>query len=191
MATAFPGCVKPLLLVTLTLACCATALPAATLERLSLDDMIVKSTSIVRGKVLSSYSTSSGPVIYTNYRLQVSETFKGTPSTSMEVQMPGGTVNHVRQTFAGVPQFDAGEEFVFFLWSGKSGAVQVLGLTQGLFAMPGDTAADPLVTRPASAETMLERGTGKQVRDQTLTMHLSELRARINTTLANGRRTTK
>jgi hypothetical protein len=31
---------------------------------------------------------------------------------------------------------------------------------------------------------MLDRGTGKQVKDQTLTMHLSELRARIASTLA-------
>jgi hypothetical protein len=36
-----------------------------------------------------------------------------------------------------------------------------------------------VTTRAASHEVMLDRGTGKQVKDQTLTMHLSELRARI------------
>jgi hypothetical protein len=166
---------------------CAVALPAATLERLSLDDMISQSTAIVRGKVLSSYTATSGPVIYTRYRVQVSETLKGSPTGSVEVQFPGGVANNMRQTFAGVPQFSPGDEFVFFLWTGKSGAAQVLGLTQGLFAVAADGTSDPVTTRSASHETMLEHGTGKQVKDQTLTMRLSQLRSRIGAAAGNGR----
>jgi hypothetical protein len=46
------------------------SVPAATLERLSLDDLITKSRVIVRGKVLmNSYTATSGPVIYTHYRI--------------------------------------------------------------------------------------------------------------------------
>ena len=175
--------VKPLLLTMLTLAYCAVALPAATLERLSLDDMIAKSTAIVRGKVLNSFTASSGPIIYTHYRIQVSESLKGSAGGSVEIQLPGGVANNKRQTFAGVPQFNTGDEFVFFLWTGKSGATQVLGLTQGLFSVVADNSADPLTTRSASHETMLERGTGRQVRDMTLSMRMSELRARIGATL--------
>lgn len=177
--------VKPLLLSVLTLACCAIALPAATLERLSLDDLIAKSTTIVRGKVLNSFTATSGPVIYTHYRIQSSETLKGTASGVVEIQLPGGVANNLRQNFAGVPQFKSGDEYVFFLWTGRSGATQVLGLTQGLFAVASG-AADPVTTRSASHEVMLERGTGKQVKDQTLTMHLSELRARIHSTLSGA-----
>jgi hypothetical protein len=47
-----------------------------------------------------------------------------------------------------------------------------------------------MATRSASHEVMLEHGTGKQVKDQTLTMHMSELRARILSTLS-GQGTTK
>ena len=187
MASATHSFVKPLQLPTLILALCAVALPAATLERLSLDDLITKSTAIVRAKVLNSYTASSGPVIYTHYQLQVSETLKGSGSGTADVQFPGGVANNLRQTFAGVPQFNVGDEFVFFLWTGRSGAAQVLGLTQGLFSvMPGGS-ADPLTVRSASHEIMLDRSTGKQVKDQTLSMRLSELRARIGATLTGAK----
>ena len=183
--------VKPLLFSILMLAYCAVALPAATLERLSLEDLITKSTAIVRGKVLNSYTAASGPVIYTHYRIQTSETLKGTPNGAVDIQLPGGVANNLRQSFAGVPQFKAGDEYVFFLWTGKTGSTQVLGLTQGLFSVAPGTAADPLTTRSASHEVMLERGTGKQVKDQTLTLHLSELRARIQSTTSGTQGTAK
>ena len=186
MLNASPTRVKPLLLSILMLAYGAVALPAATLERLSLDDLIGKSTTIVRGKILNSYTAASGPVIYTHYRIQTSEILKGTPNGTVEIQLPGGTAGNLRQTFAGVPQFKAGDEYVFFLWTGKSGSTQVLGLTQGLFSIASGSAKDPLTTRPASHETMLDRGTGKQVKDQTLTMHLSELRARIHSSTSGA-----
>jgi len=178
--------VKPLLLSTLMLGYCAVALPAATLERLGLDDLIGKSTLIVRGKILNSFTAASGPVIYTHYRIQPSETLKGTANVVVEIQVPGGTAGNLRQTFAGVPQFQTGDEYVFFLWTGKSGSTQVLGLTQGLFSVAAGGAKDPLTTRPASHEVMLDHGTGKQVKDQTLTMHLSELRARIQLSAAGA-----
>lgn len=183
MANALPDFVKPLLLNTLTLALCAVALPAATLERLSLDDMITKSTAIVRGKVVSSSAGFSGPVIYTHYRVQVTETFKGSGATAVDIQFPGGVANGMRQSYSGVPQFNPGDEFVFFLWTGKSGTTQVIGLNQGVFSLPAGGSADPTITRTASTEVMLERGTGKQVKNQTLTMHLSDLRTRIRATL--------
>src|SRR5579859_3953663 len=113
-------------------------LSAATLQRLSLDDMIGKSTAIVRGKVASSYSAAAGPIVYTHYVVQVSERYKGGAGNTVDVAIPGGTLNGLRQTFAGTPSFNTGEEYVFFLWTGKSGVTQVIGLTQGLFAVAGD-----------------------------------------------------
>jgi hypothetical protein len=152
-------------------------LQCATLERLSLDDLIGKSTSIVRAKVVSSYGAFTGPIIYTHYGLQVSETLKG--QASAEVLVPGGAAGNLRQTFAGAPQLQPGQEYVLFLWTGKSGLTQVIGLTQGLFAIAGGSAADPTVTRGASRELMLDRSTAQPVKDETLVMRLSELRSRI------------
>ena len=42
-------------------------LPCATLEQLTLDDMIAQSTAIVRGTVVDSWAALTGSVIYTHY----------------------------------------------------------------------------------------------------------------------------
>jgi len=180
---AFQGFVRHFGLL-LVLTFCRLPLQSATLERLSLDDMITKSTRIVRGTVARSYAASQGPVVYTHYVIQVTERFKGSVPNSTEVVVPGGTLNNLRQTFAGAPQLNAGDDFVFFLWTGRSGVTQIIGLTQGLFAISGG--ASPMATRAASRELMLERGTGRQVKDQALVLSLSDLRSRINGTLGRG-----
>jgi hypothetical protein len=157
---------------------CAVPLQCATLERLSLDDMIAKSTSIVRGKITGSYTAFSGPVIYTHYTIQVTEKLKGSAGATVDIAVPGGTARGLRQSFSGTPAFQPGDEFVFLLWISKAGLNQVIGLTQGLFSVANDGTSDPMATRSASHELMLDAA-GRPVKDQTLTMHLSELRNRI------------
>lgn len=153
-------------------------LGGATLERLTLDDLIAKSTAIVRGKVTARYASFRGPIIYTHYEVQVSEQLKGASGSLIDVVVPGGTANNLRQIYSGAPQLDLGGEFVLFLWTGPSGLNQIMGLTQGLFRLsPG--ASSSMVTRAASTELMLEAGTSRPVRDETLVMSLNDLRARI------------
>ncbi len=154
-------------------------LQGATLERLSLNDMIQKSTAIVRGTITGSHATQQGRLIYTHYAIQVTERYKGTPQATVDLVVPGGVANNVRQTYAGAPVFHMGEDYVFFLWTGKSGLTQIIGLTQGLFAVAPGTGADRVTTRAASQEIMLEPGTGRQIKDQTVVMNLSELRSTI------------
>jgi len=178
--------VKRHFLLALVLTFATGPLQCATLERLSLDDMIAKSTSIVRGKVTTSYAAYAGPVVYTHYVVQVSERFKGPAADSVEVLVPGGAVNGQRQSFAGAPSFNQGDEFVFFLWTSRAGLTQVIGLTQGLFSVAADGTSDPVATRSATRELMLDSGSGRPVKDQMLTMHLSELRSRIASTLATA-----
>jgi hypothetical protein len=156
-------------------------LQCATLERLSLDDMIAKSTAIVRGRVSSATAAFSGPVIYTHYTIQVSEQFKGAKQGSVDVVFPGGVANGLRQSFSGTPALNPGDEYVFFLYTGKSGLTSVTGLTQGLFSLPGDGSADPTATRGATRELMLDPANGRPVKDQTLMLKLSDLRQRIAT----------
>ena len=176
--------VKRLFIFALVLAFCTWPLQCATLERLSLDDMITKSTAIVRGKVTGSYAAYSGRVIYTHYSVQVSERFKGGSQGVVDLAVPGGAANNQRQVFDGVPAFQPGDEYVFFLWTGRSGLTQVIGLTQGLFSIAPGTSADPVATRRASGELMLVRGSGTPVKNETLVMKVSELRSRIAATLA-------
>ena len=149
-----------------------------------MDDMISKSSAIVRGKVATSWAAYSGRNIFTHYTIQVSERFKGTGGNSVEIVVPGGVINNLRQSFPGTPALAPGDEDVFFLWTSRAGLTQVLGLTQGLFQLASGGAQDPVATRSATRELMLERGTGRPVKDQTLVMHLSELRSQIASTLA-------
>src|SRR5580658_137920 len=167
------------LAIGVVLALAALPLPCATLVQLSMSDMVAKSTAIVRAKVVSSYAAMSGPVIYTHYQLQVSERYKGAAQSAVDVAIPGGAANGVRQVWGGAPQLDNGADCVFFLWTGRSGLTQVMGLSQGLFTVAQDGSKDPAVTHTATHETMLDQNTGHPVQDHTLTMPLSGLKAQI------------
>jgi len=157
----------------------AGPLMGATLERLTLDDLIAKSTLVVRGRVGDSWAAVTNSIIYTHYTIQVSETLKGTAGSSVEVMIPGGTVNGRRQSFAGSPVLNKGDQFVFFLWTSKAGITWITGLTQGLFALPGDSTADPMAMRAASGELMLDPTTARPVKDVAVSMKLSDLRQRV------------
>ena len=158
-------------------------LPCATLEQLTLDDLIAQSTAIVRGTVVDSWAARTGSVIYTHYKIQVSENFKGPRPSFVEIVVAGGVVNNLSQSFSGSPTLNKGDQFVFFLWTSRAGLTQIMGLTQGLFAIAPGVSTDPMATRAASRELMLDPKTAQPVKDAMLSMRLSDLRSRIASTL--------
>jgi len=172
-------------LIALVLTAGIVPLRGATLQRLSLGDMIAKSTSIVRGTVTGSKAYASGPIIYTHYAVQVTERYKGGAQDGQDVAVPGGSANGFRQTFAGAPQLQAGSEYVLFLWTGPSGLTQIIGLTQGVFNLT-TSGSGTTATRPPAPEPMLDPATGQQVKEQSLSMKLSDLRSRIAAALHGG-----
>ena len=93
--------------------------------------MINQSTAIVRARVTGSYGATRGQIIYTFYQAQVTDRWKGSGQGTVEIALPGGTANGYRQSFPGTPQLTEGKEYVFFLWTSKSGLTQIIGLTQG------------------------------------------------------------
>jgi len=165
----------------------ALGLQGATLERLTLDEMIQKSTEIVRGRLLGSRAAHRGSVIYTYSKIQVLERWKGQPASQVEVAVPGGTLGGFRQTFSGVPELVAGKEYVLFLWTGRNGVTQVIGLSQGVLDVKQNAAGELFVGRTASTETMLDGKTGQVVRDEAVRMGLQELRQRVERGLATAR----
>jgi hypothetical protein len=183
----YPGVKRSLLTLGLVCAAYSVSMPGATLERLSLDDLMAKSTAIVRGKVTDSWAAFTGSVIYTHYKIQVAETFKGASQNSVEIVVTGGTVNGIHQNFSGSPSLKNGDQFVFFLWTSKAGLTQIMGLTQGLFALPADGSSDPTATRAPTRELMLDAATAHPVKDAALSMRLSDLRSLIAKTLAAGK----
>lgn len=160
-------------------------LQAATLEKLGLEDMTQKSTAIVRGRVTGSYAAAQGPLIYTHYRIRVSERWKGPASASLDVVVPGGVADGLRQSFSGAPKLAAGHDYVLFLWTGPSGLTHIIGLSQGLFEVNSQSNGDLVVSRPASAEMMLDSG-GRSVRDEAMTFRLLDLHRRVSSVAGEG-----
>lgn len=160
---------------------------ATTLRKLSIDDMIQQSTAIARVKVTGSSAAFRGKDIYTSYQLQVIENMKAASPQSLAVAVPGGLAGGVRQMVAGAPVLANGQEYVIFLWTSKSGLTQVIGLSQGLFAVTQNSAGAAVIVRQPSISMMLNQS-GQVVTDQPVSMTLTALRSEIQSVLgsANG-----
>jgi hypothetical protein len=154
---------------------------ATTLQKLGMDEMIRESTGIERAKVLGSYAAPVGRDIYTYYQLEVLEAFKG--AAQRQIAVPGGASGSYRQVVPGAPELSKGQEYVLFYWTSKTGLTQLLGLSQGLFSERADVTGNPMLVRPASTETMLNKD-GKPIQDRPESLRLSDLRARVRVTLS-------
>jgi hypothetical protein len=160
-------------------------LSATTLQQLSLDDMIRLSTVIVHGKTQQTASAYRGSIIYTHYQVQVSETLKGPAASELEIVVPGGAANQLRQAYAGAPTLAPGQDYVLFLWTSKSDLTQIIGLSQGLFLVTTNASGQLMVTRSAASERMVNAA-GASVSDSNMQMLLSDLRSKIQKILAGG-----
>ncbi len=168
------------------LAWAALAVQGATLVQLSLDEMIAKSTAIVRGQVSGSYVAQSGSLIYTHYRIRVAERWKGPAAAEMDVAVLGGAAGGLRMTFPDSPKLAQGAEYVLFLWKGSSGLNSIIGWSQGIFDIQADRDGTPLAARPASKDTLLDAA-GRLVKDEPVLMRLQDLRERILSGVARAK----
>jgi|SRR5947209_2930614 len=157
-------------------------LHGTTLQQLSLDDMIRKSTEIVRGKVQCTGSMFRGSTLYTSYRIQISEQWKGATASQLDFAVPGGISNGVRQTYAGAPALADGQDSVLFLWTSKTGLRQLIGLSQGLFSLTQSSSGQAMVVRTGTPEPMVGSN-GQPVHDTDFSMPLSDLRSQVTATL--------
>jgi hypothetical protein len=155
---------------------------ATTLQQLSLEDMIQQSSGIVRAQVTGSSSALRGQNIYTYYHLQILETAKAVPgqtSRQIDVAVPGGTLNGMREMVPGAPALTTGSQYVVFLWTSRSGLTQIIGLSQGLFLAVEQAPGKIRLARPAAADLILDKN-GKAVTDRSLALEWSDLQARIH-----------
>jgi hypothetical protein len=159
---------------------------ATTLRQLTVEEMAQKSTAIVRAKVTGSNGVQYGTDVFTVYRFETLETVKrqnGAPP--QEVGVPGGIAGGIRQVVAGAPVLLAGQEYILFLWTGRSGLAQLIGMSQGLFAVEHSTAGDSIATRGMAGERMLDAA-GHPARDAAVSMPWPELKAKVNQALKAG-----
>ena len=151
---------------------------ATTLLRLSVAEMTDQATEIVRAKVTGCSSAFRGALIYTNCTLSVIERWKGPTQSTVSISIPGGTVGTRRQTFSGTPTLTPGEEQIFFLWTGRSGITQVMGLSQGLLSLEKAPNGTVYATRTPTSERMLD-GAGRPVADEGVDVALEDLKSSV------------
>jgi hypothetical protein len=123
---------------------------ATTLIRLDLDDLTGESSAVVYGTIVASRVewNSSRNLIYTVYTVLAQEYFKNALGPVFELHEPGGTLDGIQLSVAGVPAFTVGQEAVLFVWTDPFGKHQVTGLQQGAF---------PVRTDPQTGAKVVER----------------------------------
>jgi hypothetical protein len=163
-----------------------SSLWAATLEQLSLEEMVLQSSAIVRAKAAGSRSVRDGALIYTLVELEVLEQWKGDRAARLEIALPGGQVGGFSQHFGGVPVLTPGQEFVAFLWTGRSGRTQLLGLSQGFFEVSHNARGHMQVHRKPTADLMFNAESSLPVPYPAIEMPLEALAAKIRSVSAAG-----
>ena len=162
---------------------------ATSVRSASLDDLIQMSTSVIRGQVVGSSAAFRGSLIYTHYTIQVLDRWKGGAAAQVDVQIPGGTVSGLQQNVAGAPQLVLGGQYVFFLWTGPSGANYPLGLSQGVLDVSSDAAGNTIVTMQASEALALSPVTSAVASQVSPQMKLTDFGARVSSVLRGGSNT--
>ena len=157
----------------------ASALSATTLEKLTFDEMVAKSTQIVRGRIALSNVQQHGAIYYSHYRVQVSEQYKGAAAKTIDVVLPGGTIGRSQQTFSGVPTFPTDTDLVLFLWTSKSGLTHIIGLSQGIFTVTKDAAGQTIFSRGSIQEGLIDARTGRPASDAGMRFTSQEFSSRV------------
>lgn len=153
---------------------------ASTVQYLSNDDLVARSTSIVRGKVLSNSGIVRRTAIYTSYRVRVLEVLKGQVGPQVDIAVPGGVAGGYRELVSGAPRLFEGDEYVFFLWTSPSGLTQILGMSQGLFvSMQAADGTRMAIRAAAPGMTMVDLKSGQEVADKETQISMADLRKRV------------
>ena len=164
-------------LVTLALAPIAGA---TTVDLLTLDKLIQRSTRVVAGEVLAGQATWLGRLLVTRVRLRVDDCLKGVcPSREMDVHVLGGELDGLAMMVDGSPRFVEGEHVVVFLEASGGGTFRTVGMSQGKFVRTS-TASDARLQRDLSGLLLQHDGVAAEHRtDPFHGLRFDDLRTRI------------
>jgi hypothetical protein len=111
-----------------------------------------ESSLVVEGKVASVRSFWNGKrtKILTETAIAIDETFKGSAQRSVRILQLGGTIDNMKVTVQGAPDWKPGEEVLLFLEPYDSEYFRVSAFSQGKFSIERDSnTGEPFVYRPA------------------------------------------
>jgi hypothetical protein len=135
----------------LAFASVALAARATTLERMSLGQLAQAADTVVRARCASNSARWDNGAIWTFGEFDVTERFKGSPPTRIQVRSPGGRVGHASTRVEEAPEFRPGDEVVLFLEATADGSYGVSAWAEGTFRVRKGSGAGPeLVTQDSS-----------------------------------------
>lgn len=108
---------------------------ATLVPRMSFEQIVEGSVSIVHGTVVRTWSAwdSSRSTIWTHYEVRIVESLKGDRVETIVVSEPGGEVDGIQMQVVGAPRYVIGEEVVLFAASTPMGYLRTCGWGQGKF----------------------------------------------------------
>lgn len=153
-----PSRVCPLALL---LAALLAPLQATTVPEMSFDEIVSRSSAIVHGTVVRSWSSwdPDRTTIWTHYEIQVRTRLKGGPGPMVTISEPGGEVDGKHMQIVGAPRYEVGEEVVVFATPTPIGYLRTCGWGQGKFDVrPAGDGAARRVVRASPLGVRLVRG---------------------------------
>ncbi|MCO5144294.1 MAG: hypothetical protein M9962_14495 [Oligoflexia bacterium] len=108
---------------------------ATTFGPILLTQQIQNADILVRGKIVGSSWVEMERTVnrpYTYWRLDITETLKGTPPTNISIRQPGGELGEMGYHVAGTAKFSPDEDvFVYLRETSENGVYEVIGLASG------------------------------------------------------------
>jgi PKD repeat protein len=120
--------------LTCVLAMAAAAVSATTIIMPTDEQLVAKSPLIVQGTVLSSQAVSRDGRIWTETKLSVDQTLKGSAAATITIREIGGEVDGRFTKIYGAPSYETGQRVMAFLTATPRGDYQTMDLYLGKFA---------------------------------------------------------
>lgn len=136
----------------LLLLACVGSLRATLVPRMSLEEVVDASESIVQGTVVRSWAAwdDGHKHIWTHYEIQVADKLKGSVPGTIVVSEPGGAVGETELQIAGTPRYEVGEEVVLFAERTPLGYLRTCGWGQGKFSVVRSGPSGMITVRTAA-----------------------------------------
>ena len=120
----------------------APPLSATIVPKMDLPQLVQNADAIVQGTVEQVYSRwdAEHKLVFTYVPIRVDESIKGGPRRTVLIRQLGGTIGALNMMVAGTPSFQAGDQAIMFLSDQNDGTFQVVGLSQGRYAIVDNNA---------------------------------------------------
>ncbi len=165
-------------------------------KQMSLHEMTDLADEIVVGKVTESVARWQGKLIVTVSRIQVEESIKGQPGSTMEITQLGGIAVHpqlkapVHMSASASAVLNPGEEVMLFVRKDKSGVRDLIGGPHGKLSVTVDPDTGDKIIHGGRKELVGSDENGRRtIRQREVT--LNEMRREVMNHIQKGKKSGK